>query len=507
MTLQLGSDIVKDKNKNLFEEYINTLDDFNKQKVNDFLCDIQLHCNLSNNENRLILNDFKNGILYYNSIGISLDKSLELLNPEYLGGFYARGASVWFSLDDSAKIYPVSIKHGTMSIFRVSAYLKQQVVPQLLQLALTFTIKRFPSLATTLKKGFFWHYLDSTKRHFNIEKETNIPCQPLKVSVSGSQAFRVLYYENRISIEFFHVLTDGTGGMEFLKALVAEYIRLTGVVIDNQNLIMDINQTPSASETRNEFPNVEKSKSTSGIINKLAIQMDGDLAASNPCRMLHFKMDATKLYQTAKKFNSTVTAYLLSLMFIAHKAATDKLHGETAIMVPVNMRKFYPSKTLRNFSLYCSIRVSLENIEDTQSIIDDVKEQLTTKGSKEAMTEMNTAAHKLVSSIKLIPLFIKQPIARIMYGILGDNAFTNTLSNLGVVKLPKEYEQHIDYFDFSLGTAVINRASCGLITYNNTAVFSITKRTFDPTFEEKLLKLLQNDGIEVIVEGSEIYER
>lgn len=90
-----------------------------------------------------------------------------------------------------------------MSVFRLSVYLKQSVVPELLQMALSFTIKRFPSFTTTLKRAFFWHYLDTTKRRFSVEQESGIPCQALKVALSGSQSFRVLYYNNRISVEFF----------------------------------------------------------------------------------------------------------------------------------------------------------------------------------------------------------------------------------------------------------------------------------------------------------------
>lgn len=31
-------------------------------------------------------------------------------------------------------------------------------------------------------------------------------------------------------------------------------------------------------------------------------------------------------------------------MFIAEKSATDKLNGDISIQVPVNMRKYYPTK-------------------------------------------------------------------------------------------------------------------------------------------------------------------
>ena len=87
----------------------------------------------------------------------------------------------WFPLDSAAKIYPLSMTHGRMAVFRLSAYLKEEVIPELLQMALTFTIKRFPSFATTIKKGFFWHYLDTSKRRYSLEAETSVPCRPLKL--------------------------------------------------------------------------------------------------------------------------------------------------------------------------------------------------------------------------------------------------------------------------------------------------------------------------------------
>ena len=130
------------------------------------------------------------------------------------------------------------------------------MVPELLQMALTFAIRRFPSFATTLKKGFFWHYLDTAKRRFTVEPERDIPCRPIKVSASGSQSFRVLYYGRRISVEFFHVLTDGTGGMTFLKVLLAEYLRLTGVPVTPDKDLWDAEATPDPREMENAFQRV-----------------------------------------------------------------------------------------------------------------------------------------------------------------------------------------------------------------------------------------------------------
>ena len=170
------------------------------------------------------------------------------------------------------------------------------------------------------------------------------------------------------------------------------------------------------------------------------------------------------------------------------------------------MRKFYPSKTVRNFSMYCGIRLPIETITDLPSVIDEIDKQLNMKASKEAMSKMLTATEKMVGMMKYIPLAVKQPVAKLVYEFLGDKIFTNTLSNLGVVKMPEAALEHIESMDFVLGTVITNRASCSMVTINDTATFSVNKMTVDPTFEEKMYELLKSDGIITVVEGSQFYE-
>ena len=234
--------------------------------------------------------------------------------------------------------------------------------------------------------------------------------------------------------------------------------------------------------------------------------MNGKLTKIKPNQIIHFKMDSPSLKAAAKKYNTTITIYLLSLFFLAIKAATDSLSGEVSIQLPVNMRKFYPSNTVRNFAMYCGIKFDIEDIVDIESLIPLIKEQVEKKANKEMMSEMITSANKIVTSINWIPLFIKLPIAKKLYGFLGDQAFTSTLSNVGVIDMPIEYQKHILSMDFVLGTAPNNRSIGGLISYNGITTLSISKMTKDPTFEERLYELLTNEGIDLVVEGSGVYE-
>lgn len=494
----------KVKKRHLPEISLPFSDETDNQKAAQFFNDLERRIMLPADEKHAMMQDFANALKYYATSGLSADEALKRLDPTNLGGFYSRPSNTWYPLDNAAKIYPFSMRHDYMSVFRLSAYLKEDVVPEILQMALTFTIKRFPSFATTVKKGFFWHYLDATKRRYIAEPDTGIPCQPIRIGRSGSQTFRVLYYRNRISVEYFHILTDGTGGMCFLKTLIAEYFRLLGIESACTDGVLPVNGLVSPGEVANEFLNIRPEGAASGFIDKSAVQFGGKLARIRPCRVIHFKIDAAALKAVASGKGATVTAYILSLMFVAARRATDKIDGEFSIQVPVNMRKFYPSETLRNFSMYCGIRLPLAEISEPDRLLPEITRQLREKASRQAMDEMVKATNRITNAIRFIPLFLKSPVVRLVYGFLSDRIFSSTFSNLGVVSMPPEIAGYIDGMDIVLGTAITNRVGCSMLTYGNTAMLSVSKNTADPSFEEAMYELLCRDGLTPDVEGSEL---
>jgi NRPS condensation-like uncharacterized protein len=217
-------------------------------------------------------------------------------------------------------------------------------------------------------------------------------------------------------------------------------------------------------------------------------------------------MNSEEIKAAAKAHGATVTMYLLAIMFIATKAATESMVGDINIQLPVNMRKFYPSKTLRNFSMYTGIRLPIDEITTISEIIPRIAEQVKEKTSKEAMSAMISQTDKLVNSIKFIPLGIKSPVAKIIYGFLGEKVFTTTLSNLGVITMPRGFAEHIEDMEFTLGASKTNKALCAAITYNGKTTFTITKNTVSPVLEEKMCALLEKEGLKPTVEGSPLYE-
>lgn len=366
-------------------------------------------------QKRALISDFRRAAEVLVSRGLSPAEAAARLGHERLGDFYLSAPDYWYPLDDAAKIYPMSMTDGWMSVFRLSAYLDAPVEPSLLQLALDLTMPRFPFFATKIKRGVFWHYIDGVKRRFTVQPETELPCAPMNVAAGDSQSFRVLYYGRRVSVEFFHILTDGTGGLAFLTAL------------------------------------------------------------------------------------------LLAFMTEAAHAASDESRGDISIQVPVNMRKFCPSKTLRNFSMYCSVRTPWAEAGEAERLLPDITRQLSERASETAMRGMLASTAEMVRLLGRVPLAVKRPAARIAYGFLGERAFTSTLSNLGAAKLPPEVEAHVEKLDFVLGTGERARAACAMVTLKGRALLSVTKLTDDKTFETRLLSLLEGAGVPVKLRGSMPY--
>lgn len=485
-----------------FHSYIASLAEGDRALVDALFASLASRLSLPKYYADAITRDYERALLAYRDAGVPVSEAASRLDPTALGGYYARPSKAWYPLDSSAKVYPLSMARSKMAVFRLSAYLKEDVEPALLQIALNETITRFPYFAVCVRKGFFWHYLDSLKRRFDVEAEMGPPCQVMNVATSRSPAFRVLYYKNRVSVEFFHLLTDGTGGMIFLKSLTAAYLRLLGAEIPAEEGVLDTATIPSSGESSNDFDTFYKKGKSGGFIDTPAVQMGGELSKVKPCRVLHFDMDAGQLVEAAHRRGVSVTTLVTAAIFVATRSAMDTAEGTIKVQVPVNMRKLHPSVTLRNFALYTSVRLPAGEVTDLGSILPAVTEQLRTGTGREAMEEMLNGAVMLVKSLRFIPLLIKSPVARLIYGYLGDSVFSNTLSNLGVVKVPDAMTPYIEKFDFVLGTVYTNRAACSMVTFSNHAVLSIAKLTADPAFEEALLRELGKLGLTADVSGS-----
>jgi hypothetical protein len=122
---------------------------------------------------------------------------------------------VWYELDTAAKLYPAILSPKQANVFRLCCTLTEPVDPEILQTALYITIQRYPSFNVRLKRGLFWFYFESNTNLPVVSEETTYPCQMIDPAQNGDYMFRVSWFGHRINLEIFHVIADGTGGIDF----------------------------------------------------------------------------------------------------------------------------------------------------------------------------------------------------------------------------------------------------------------------------------------------------
>ena len=132
----------------------------------------------------------------------------------------------WRRLDNAANIFPPTSGKRDPKVFRFACELREPVEPEILQTALDVTMELFPGYRSVLRHGFFWYYLEASDLKPQVRKEASPLCSPIYDRNVSTLLFDVTYFDRRISLEVYHALADGTGALQFLRALVCRNLAL-----------------------------------------------------------------------------------------------------------------------------------------------------------------------------------------------------------------------------------------------------------------------------------------
>lgn len=417
----------------------------------------------------------------------------------------------WMTLDNAAKIFPAARRRNWSNVFRLSATLNEPVDREILQSALDVTVRRFPSIAVRLKTGFFWYFLEEVPKAPDIMEEKPYPLSRMIFDDIRKCAFRVILYENRVAVEFFHALTDGNGGLIFLKTLIAEYLyQKYGVKVPVGNGVLDRLEEPSEREMEDSFFKYAGKKPASRADTD-ALKLSGTREVDGYKTNTTFIMDAEQVAREAKKRGVTVTAYLTAVLIMAcvrvqkQTARNPKRHKPIKILIPVNLRKMFPSETLRNFVLYATPGIDptmgeFEFDEVCGIVHHQMKLQITPKNMA-AMIATNVNNEKQMI-LRLAPLFVKNFVMKLIFNAVGERKSCFSFSNLGVVNMPQEFSDRVDRMDFVLGVQSSAPYNTSAITYGGKLNLNVIRNIKEPLLEKHLYGVLRERGIHVRAESN-----
>lgn len=393
-------------------------------------------------------------------------------------------------------------------VFRITASLREPVKYAVIREAVEITSKRFPYFSVSLGTGIFWHFLEFNDQLPRIQSEENIPCTAFAVKSRNEPLYRILVRGCRISVEFLHLLTDGSGALEYLRSLIYTYRSLSGKdVIDPGDIILPGSEI-SLEEIEDGY-NMYFRKLPPPAKPAKAWHLPFRLNEKPRLRVLHAELKVDEMLELSRKYKVSVTEYFVSVCHFAlqqiyisgnDKAGTCR-NRVLRIEVPVNMRTKYPSRTMRNFSLYVLPEIDLRlGIYTFEEIVKSVYHQFQISTDTKQISRFlsSNVSYERQLFVRILPLFVKKMAISAIYRGIASKRLTAVITNLGLVSLPPGMEDLVDFFEIvppPPNTAV--KMSIGIVSYKDRMRISFCNITQSRELERLVLRHLAKAGLSV----------
>ena len=415
----------------------------------------------------------------------------------------------WDKLDNTANVFPVIAGEGMSNVYRISVTLKEEVDPELLQQALERVLPWFDGFRVRLRKGIFWYYFEENKKPApRIHEENNYPNQYISPNKNRSYLFRVTYFRCRINLEVFHVLTDGMGGINFLRELTYQYLRLAHPSLMEQ--VPDTLCSDTSLNREDSFLKHYKKSHARGYKTKRAYQIKGERLDALELGIIHGYMPVSQLKQVCKAAGASVNEYLVAVFIWS--VYQECMHGGTdkrpvSVDVPVNLRPYYQSNTTKNFFVMVSaVFEAVEEhytFEDILKITTDSLRSQITPEHLEALFAYNVSNEKNLM-LRMVPLFVKNIAIKSVYQTSA-LANSTTITNIGNIQVREEYQPYIDKFHAFLSRSKGQDIKGCICSYQGTLVFSFSSVLEDVSVQKRFFQKLAAQGIEVLIETNGVY--
>ena len=422
----------------------------------------------------------------------------------------------WDTLDNAAKLVPAVSDTRGSNVFRVSAVLREDVDPVLLQEALERALAVFPAFAVRLRRGLFWYYLDANRETPKVREESDYPCLPIGSSRDRGFLFRVTYYRNRINLEIFHALSDGMGAAQFLHVLVCYYFNLRDGAAMPEECIREYLDRVARDFDEDSFGRIvgedKREEGRSAADSKApdqkapkepeAFQFGGYSYDGARLGVVTLLLPADRLLCLAHELGCTMSEYLASLLIWSiygtayrRSAGRDK---PIVISLPVNLRGMFDSTTMRNFFGHVNIAVTPKPADTLENIAAEVKKSFSDCLNREYFERQiaGNVAIERITPVRFVPVWIKDLVMRMIFSKAEKN-YTITMSNLGRLKLPDAIADRVERMEMLLGGSRTHPKKVSLCSYGNTLAISFSSTIDDNSLERFFAKFLSEHGVEI----------
>ena len=395
----------------------------------------------------------------------------------------------WRKLDNAAKLYSAASNKKDTRVFRFYCELKEQVQSELLQEALDQTLETFPTFLMVLRKGLFWHYLEPCNLRPVVKEEYKEPCSRLYIRDKKTLLFEVTYYQKRINFEVFHVLTDGTGATEFLKELVKNYLYLAHKEEGLEQVSLDQEDDSFLKYYSKDQKRPKKRKLH-------AFQIRRKKKDGNRLHVHESIVSVQAILKRSRELGVSMTIFLTAIYMMAIHEEMSKMQKKRSVilMVPVNLRKFFPSTSMLNFFNWIEPGYDFATQDENfEAVLNHTKAFFEAELTKEKMSAhiSELLALELHPILRLAPLELKNLCIQAGAKFSEKNV-TAIFSNMSAVKMPENYVPYIERFGVYTNTPKMELCLC---SFQDKLSFAFTSRYDTENIERNFYRLLKEQGI------------
>ncbi len=422
---------------------------------------------------------------------------------------------IWYKLDNAGKLYPSIASTRRSTVFRLSAKLSEDVVPESLQKALDQIINRFPYYKVNLKRGMFWYYFEEVQHMPKIQKETHYPCMFLKFRHGKTFPFRVLYYKRYIHFEISHSVADGTGAISFFKTLLIQYMRVqNGLRCKDLFGAKDISKKPHPLESEDAFKRYYDSSIPMPERSKKAVHFPFPLVEKGRYIFMTGIVPIQNLKKLSAQYQCTVTQFVTALYFDAIQTYMDGISKRknlgkpqrVVINIPVDLRQVFPSESMKNFFVSLTpeldLRMGMYTLEEIIKYLKGYMQLNYTKKNISRYISRNVKNEKN-TLIRILPLGIKNLAMPYIYVKYGEKCYTTSVSNIGVINLPEEIQPFVESIEFYPAPSEVNKIKMCLCSYKEYCYISFGKTVNSTEIEKIFFRKLRKLGVPIRIETNQ----
>ena len=401
-----------------------------------------------------------------------------------------------YPLDLSALAYPMMRTRRSESNYRFTAELTCEVDPRALTESLSDVLSRYPVFKTRVAPSFFWHVLRENDLPLIVKTDDAPPLHPLRKEDTNGYPFRLAYTGKEIVLEVFHAVTDANISSLFFSDLLTRYAEILRA--DKQSEVPDRDLIPEDAFLKWGEKKRLRDISLKSYNGEKVCALEKRGTYRDCPELLSLEIALDDLRADAKSYGLTITEYLTALYISAiAEGESLPLKEPICIFIPVDLRRFFPSRTMQNF--VCFERILLPKGETDISVgrvAALVHDQFASKITEENMrSHVNDVRRALtLPVVKYTPLFLKQPIFKFVKCLMNKVRQTAILSNIGKISLPERAKEIIKNVRFYLNIGKNAPINLAVVTYNGVCRLDVTNGMEGRDLPDRFFSLVRSHG-------------